>query len=73
MRDKYVGEFKDLSHAETAEAAEVEEHSPFLIVKADEENGVLERTVDETGRESVRHNLWSTTPASLPQAPFERR
>ena len=70
MRDKHVGELKDLPHAEAVEAAEVEEHSPSLVVKADEENRVLEHTVDETRRESVRHNLSSTTPASRPQAPL---
>jgi hypothetical protein len=70
MRDKHVGELEDFSHAETVEAPEVEEHSPPLVVKADEKNGILERSIDETGRESVRHNLWSTTPASPPQVPF---
>jgi hypothetical protein len=71
MRDKHVGKLKNLSYAQTVEAAEVEEHSPSLIMKTDKENGVLKSTVEESGGESVRHNLRNTTHASLPQVPFK--
>ncbi len=67
MRDKHVGELKDLFYAETVDAAEIEEHSPPFIVKADEKDRILERTIDEASRESIGHSLWSTTPGSLPQ------
>jgi hypothetical protein len=68
--DEHVGELKDLSHAQRINATEVEEHSPPLIVKPDEEDRIFKYTVDETGREPIGHNLRSTTPASPPQGLF---
>jgi hypothetical protein len=56
MGDEHVGQLEDLSHAQRINATEVEEHSPSLIVKPDEENRIFKHTVDETRREPIGHD-----------------
>jgi hypothetical protein len=57
MGDKYVGELEDVSRGETVETAKVEKHGASFIMKGDEENRILKRAIEETGRKSVCHSI----------------